>query len=186
MKKKNLSVHLFIILLTVFILFPQTSFSQETDFKWLLKYSGKSTNDVAWDKRFNNFLLAETPKISLDLGMGKSYLLKSTVKEFIGGPPEDVSITNNEIIILSACRAHSCPEKAWLWCNIKTGVVVGAVVHYIFRGKYSENPSLLLFSNQVMSDSVPEQCQKDLENWLNKNEIVPRVRRFVDKKGKIT
>lgn len=155
------------------------------DFTWLLEYSTKSTNMVISDRRFGGFLAEVVPDVKLDLGMRHPYPLKDAVREFIGGPPENVSVQGNRYVTLSACRAHSCPEKAWLWCDIQDRVVVGILVHYMFQGKYSRKPSLLLFSRRLTAQSLPEQCKREMENWLHQQQIHVQARRFVGRSGKV-
>jgi hypothetical protein len=175
---------------------PDNSATQKSDsvittklnFDWLLKYQGKTTNSVVWDKRFGGFLTSVTPQVNLDLGTSvgsRKKNLKNIVQELIGGPPEDVIVNDNRYVILSGCRQHSCDEKAWLWCDTKNGVVIGALVHYVFQGKYAKNPSLLIFSRQFKEPKFPERFERDLNGWLIKNQIAPGVMRFVNGPGSI-
>jgi len=167
---------------------PQPILADNAAFGWLQEYAGKTTNAVIWDDRFADFLASVVPAAQLDLGAakhGEKISLKSTVLEFIGGPPDDVKITPSGIAILSACRFHSCPEKAWIWYDSYNETVIGALVHYVFEGDYSEKPSLLVFSLQVDKSNIPKQFTKDLNGWLKSQDLPVKTKRFAGKDGAV-
>jgi uncharacterized protein len=156
----------------------------EPGLAWLLNYAGKSTNEVAWDPKFKRLLEAVTPPFSKDLGMGKEDTLAATVREFIGGPPDDARVEDKRYVTLSACRAHSCQEKAWLWFDLEEKGGVGALVHYIYGKDVSEaQPDLLLFSMRYGPGQFPEKARLALRAWLRDNDLLIRKTRFVNAKA---
>lgn len=82
---------------------------------WLLEYENKSTNELIWDKRYRALPAALLPKA----------LVKS-VSLGLGGPPNPVETAEGRYVSISACRMHSCEEKAFLWIDSKTGDGIGA------------------------------------------------------------
>lgn len=174
-----------IIISALFFSNPQIQAQSKTGFSWLLDYAGKSTSQVIGDKRFKAILVEIVPEIKMDLGIGNSCFLKDIVTEFLSGPAENVIVRENRYVILSACRFNSCPEKAWLWFDLKEGIAVGALVHYIFDGNYSRQPSLLLFSTQVDGQSLTEISKHDLKNWLSRLDLKFEKQRWLGKNGTI-
>lgn len=153
-------------------------------FAWLLEYQGQSTNSVVWDPRFKKTLDAVAPAFKKDLGMGQEETLAATLREFIAGPPEDVVVEEKRYVVLSACRAHSCPEKAWLWIDLAQNTALGALAHYIYGKESSvERPDLLLFSKQLTVDQLSENARRHLDAWLRDNDLHVKTWRFVDAKG---
>ena len=172
--------------LAFLVMHPASSASTRTAdaITWLLPRNGQSTNSVVDDGHFDSLLRLVVPSATLDLGAGRQQL-RRTFWEFLHGPPNDIIVEDNRYIIFSACRAHFCPEKAWLWCDATDGVVAGALVHYIFKGEDNGQPSLLLFSNQPTDCTLPSRCQLALDAWLKANDISPLLQRCVNSKGVI-
>ncbi len=146
-RKTSMLCRFFTITLAVLSLFVKTSNTfATTDLKWLLEYSDKNTNSVIWDERFDKTLGTHVPKVEVNIGLGEAHPLANGVYAFIGGPPEEVTLSDNRYMTLAGCRHHSCPEKAWIWIDLQENLVVGALVHYVWDGNYSSAPSLLVFS----------------------------------------
>lgn len=158
--------------------------SEQAGAAWLLAFAGKSTNTVVWDPRFKKTLAEATPAYIQDLGMGQPAALSATVREFIGGPPDEERVEAKRYVTLSACRAHSCPEKAWLWFDLEEKASVGALAHYIFgKETTDEQPDLLLFSMRYEPGQLPEKALASLRAWLRENNLQVRKTRFVNAKA---
>jgi len=165
---------------------PPASGVKASPFAWLLDYAGKSTNSAVWDKRFKKTLEAVAPPFTKDLGMGKQETLTATLREFIGGPPDDVAVEDKRFVTLSACRAHSCPEKAWLWIDLERNAALGALVHYIYGDEaMTDAPQLLLFSKQLEPGQAPDNALRRLDAWLKDNGLVVTTRRYVGPSGEL-
>ena len=159
------------------------------DFQWILEFKGKSTNEVVWDKRFETLLRKYVPETRVDLGMteGPEPLIAS-VNEVFSGSPDDVVVQDGRFVILSASRHRSAMEKGFLWLDLKTGTVIGSVIHYFFNKLELENTDsamLLIYSNQVNAESLPLEFQDALEYWIAGKNVRVETRRFAGKSRSI-
>ena len=107
--------------------------------------SYKNTNQLVWDKDFKPVLVAffGTRKASFFWRKG---LVWQQALEGLGGPPEDIEKLSSSLYLASACRAHSCMEKAAAVIEQPGQLVaVGLVEYGCFRSpRCAERPTLQL------------------------------------------
>ncbi len=127
----------------------------------------RNTNELVWDQGF---------RASVARFFGKqrgSYFwrdgwMSDQVLEGLGGPPEDIKrIEGLSLFMASACRHHSCPEKAAVVLRDSTHPVAFGVVHYAcFHGHAeatcSEQPSLLILSK---GSAVKPEVKEAIVDW---------------------
>ena len=92
-----------------------TSAAGPADARWMLHYAGHSTNAAIGDPKMADTLAALLPAP-----------LAEQVTENFAGPPGPVLSAGSDIV-LSACRAHDCGDKAFLWVDTAAGTALGAV-----------------------------------------------------------
>lgn len=118
---------------------------------WLLDYQGKSANELIWDRRTKRLVQTRVPSA-----------LSGKVLSGLGGPPNPVFVVADRYVSTSACRAHSCIEKGFLWVDTHTGIGLGA---YYLDGK------LLLGSNGMSHDRIPRPAMRAVNSWLEESDL---------------
>jgi uncharacterized protein len=158
------------------------------DFSWLKDYAGKSTNRLVWDKRFDKFLKSISPRTQHDFGLGEQNL-EGQLMDALGGPSDSIGLADDRYLTFSACMPRFCPEKGWVWVDLKNSIAIAAIVHYDSRKeKFEDDPVLLVFSNQVdVAASLPR-LKTDLGNWLAQKDARKSLSKkyFIDAGGKVT
>ncbi len=179
-------------MLLIALIGASTAWAEQPDsdrLLWIKEFEGKSTNEVVWDDRFQTLLSENVPKTRVNLGMtDNASPLVDSVNEVFSGAPEDVFVRDGRFVVLSASRHQSAMEKGFLWLDLKTGVVIGSVVHYYFGKLELENTDsamLLIYSKQVGVESLPREFQKALEHWIATNNIRVESSRFVGRAGSV-
>lgn len=127
--------------------------------RWLLGYQGKSTNEFVWDKRTRELVNTRVPPAVSD-----------EVLNALGGPPDPVVVVDGRYVSMSACRAHSCTEKGFLWVDTKTGIGLGA---------YYVSDTLHLGSNGMSADHIPVQARQALVSWLTDHDLQTESAEFI-------
>nr|WP_091656568.1 hypothetical protein [Massilia sp. PDC64] len=87
-----------------------------------------NTNQLAWDKEFS-------PAIHRFLGERQENFfyrgpLYGQVLAGLGGPPDEIISVENKLRFASACRAHSCTEKAAVLIACPDKVVAVGILHF--------------------------------------------------------
>lgn len=156
------------------------------DFSWLKEYAGKTTNSLAWDKRFGTLIESISPITKQDFGLDEKNLA-GTLRGALGGPPDDVSISENRYITFSACQFHFCPEKGFVWIDLLESTAVAAIIHYDSRrDNFSDHPVLLVFSNDVEGSALPQRFKADLNKWLRQKTDNKITKVFINAGGEAT
>jgi uncharacterized protein YecT (DUF1311 family) len=132
---------------------------EHTSTRWLLGYQGKSTNEFIWDKRTGELVNTRVPPAVSD-----------EVLNALGGPPDPVVVVDGRYVSMSACRAHSCTEKGFLWVDTKTGIGLGA---------YYVSDTLRLGSNGMSADHIPVQARQALVSWLTDHDLQTESAEFI-------
>lgn len=145
------------------ILFTATNALAQADASWMLGYQGKSTNQFIWDARTKR--LVDT-RIPADLA--------DHVLDSLGGPPDPVRIVDDRYVSASACMAHNCTEKAFLWVDTKTGVGLGAC--YVPE-------ALMIGSNGLSAGTIPPRARQALINWLTEHDLRTTSAAFIGAAG---
>jgi uncharacterized protein YecT (DUF1311 family) len=141
--------------------------TKESDsFSWMLGYKGKSTNEFIWDSRTKRLVNTRLPAELAD-----------HVLESLGGPPDPVYFVEERYVSTSACRPHSCTEKAFLWVDTQTGVGLGA---------YYVPEALLIGSNGLSASTIPPKVKLALINWLTDQNLQTASVDFIGPSGSRT
>jgi hypothetical protein len=112
---------------------------------WLLTYKDKSTSDVINDERATDLIHAVVPA-------------SLTAKVWLGlhGPPDPVLVDEDRFVVVSACVAHYCLDKGFLWIDVKTNAGVGAYLSGATVSTTSDDDdysnSLLTIGSNAFSD----------------------------------
>ncbi|MBX7231657.1 MAG: hypothetical protein K1X29_06185 [Bdellovibrionales bacterium] len=135
---------------------------------------------MIWELKKLNFLKAELPKFSEDFGFGKKRQ-KSRLDEalitVLSGPPDDIISPNEDSIVLTACRHHSCDEKGFYWANSKEKKSAMAIVHFVYQGKFDKTPQLFLASKNFKCGEYPAVVKSQIKAWLESKKLNPEKTR---------
>jgi uncharacterized protein YecT (DUF1311 family) len=137
--------------------------------EWLIQYSGKSTNVMRQDDKFEPLVHRDVPDE-----------IYNNLLEGLSGPPDPVYVVNNRYVSMSACVAHWCPMKGFFWTDIQSNVGIGAV----WGDTYKDRDRLTIGSNEFSHGSIPPEAKLALVNWLSENDLRPRKVDFIEKEGK--
>ena len=173
------------IIMSIF-LFAQVSVSKNLDsneafFNWFSIENNKypernvSTNHLIWSEEFVSFIERNlNSKKKFDLGMtrnGKKESLSYHLLEVLGGPPDDVEVKDG-VLIISACRHHSCPEKGLVWIDTRSNKEIFVILNYGYDDKNSPEGNFLIFSNDFDTpQELPGEFVADFSNWKNKKKL---------------
>jgi uncharacterized protein YecT (DUF1311 family) len=134
---------------------------------WVLDYAGDSANPFVWDKRTLKLIQARVPSS-----------VSKKVLDGLSGPPNPFVVLNHRYASTSACRAHSCMEKGFIWIDTLTGHALGAFVVAdlaSYLGPDSSAPSnatlLQLGSNSFGPEQLPREAKQALISWLSDENI---------------
>lgn len=147
-----------------------------SDWTFLSKYAGRSTNELLRDKNFVSLLKAIAPDHSNLVESGSS-LVDSTFDR-MGGAPDSIKLVENRYAIVSASMNNFAPAKSLLLCDMvgKKGLIA------LTDGE--EWPSLYLLSKQYDAlNDCPALFQNELNDWLNRERVPLLSRVYVSKKG---
>lgn len=134
---------------------------------WALEFEGKSTNEWIGDERAEGLIAAAVPS-KLKLG-------KLTLGRFLSGPPDPV-IVHEKLVSLSACQAHNCGAKGFLWIDTEHDAGVGA----IFDGE----GALMVGSNGVGPKELPQRALSSMREWISEHDLAVTSAKFMGKDGK--
>lgn len=112
------------------------SFAQWSAAKDITSY--ESTNELIWDKDFRKALPAffGTRKASFFWSKG---LIWEQAAAGLGGSPDDIEKLSSSLYLASACRLHSCMEKAAAVIKQPSQIVAVGLVEY-GRSAYCKSP----------------------------------------------
>ena len=120
----------------------------QTPAPWLLAFDGRSTNELALDKRFPGFLRTHVSTRKMTYWIGKPTEPAKDAVEFLHGPPEDVYVAEHRYVTASACVAHDATDCGMLWVDTQTGATVFAASVFRIPPPIAANSAhLWLFSN---------------------------------------
>ena len=159
------------------------------DCKWVQKYKKASASEVMSDVSSNDLLARLGWDYSADFGFKKKNqksTLSEALAEALSGTPDPVLNLKEEQFTVSGCRAQSCLEKAWLWLDTAemTSGGVAAIVSYVFNGRPTSTPQLLVFSpSEENWNSVSADAKGSLKAWLKSHDVKPSVVRYLSKSG---
>lgn len=148
------------------------------DVSWMLSYAGRSTSALIRDQRMNSVVKESLPPS-----------LSGAVLEGLGGPPDPVFVVGQTLSV-SACVAHSCPDKGFFWIDTSDGTAFGASASLWGcdgGANIGLRCELLLGSRRITSfQNIPALGKQALMEWMNENDIRVKVVRFIDAANKVT
>ena len=108
----------------------------------------KNTNQLIWEDSFQKSLQA-----FFGDGRDSFYHPDSSIYEQarygLGGPPELFTPLEDGLLLASACRAHSCPEKAAVVIRCPSTIESVGIIHFSCGpGRCSKEPKATLFFKQ--------------------------------------
>ena len=87
----------------------------------------------------------------------------------LGGPPNDLERLRGGLVMGSACRAHSCPERAAVIVQCPSTIVAAGVKHFRCRSepagvRCDSLPMFTIFS----APGAPALAREGLEQWARR------------------
>jgi hypothetical protein len=99
-------------------------------------------------------------------------LISDHVLSGLGGPPNDLERLPGGFVRGSACRAHSCPERAAVIIRCPSEAVAFAVKHFrCSKSSCDDSPTFTIFSHP----KTPDVARKGLEEWVRRESDTPGV-----------
>lgn len=97
----------------------------------------------------------------------------------LGGPPNDLERLGGGLVMGSACRAHSCPERAAVIVQCPSTIVAAGVKHFRCRSEHEgvrcdSLPAFTIFS----APGAPGLARERLEEWArteSENALPPPI-----------
>ena len=132
--------------------------------------SFRDTNQLVWDKAFAASLKTYFGRMHASY-YWRDGLLSDQVAAGLGGPPDAVvRIGSSPLFLASACRAHSCMEKAAVIFKDPEHLIAFGVVHYPAcldkrpKPDCSDHPSLSVLTR---ASSVDPEVRETLVDWAS-------------------
>lgn len=144
--------------------------------KWLLSYEGKSTNEAIWDARASATIDSLVPqRIAEDL------------KQRLNGPPDTVRRVGDGVV-LSACLATSCGDKALLWVDTVNATAVAAIASCpeLMADQTKTRwmrCSLILTSKFYSAGGIPAPARAAVIDWVSEHDVQVAKVDFLDLNG---
>jgi hypothetical protein len=152
------------------------------DWSWISQSVGKSSSTLFVDSRWKELVRKQLPPAKLSLGTSKGRApIADSVLALLSGPSDEV-VTDKGLVRISACRLHSCTEKAAVLFDVPSHRVTFALVHYVFDQSSGEEPMLLVASN---APTLEPGHTAVVEAWLAEKGLKPTIRRYLRPSGQV-
>ncbi len=91
------------------------------------------------------------------------------LEEAFTGGPDIVKMIDERYLILSGCRYQSCPEKAFIWIDIKDKKIISVIQTYFFNDSgFIEDGALTTFTNDFQTQNeIPNNFKDSLKEWVD-------------------
>src|SRR5262249_50856261 len=89
-------------------------------YKWVLAYIGRTTNELVSDHRFGRLLNSVVPEQQVLL-VGKTTSLRRTFRKMLTDAPDFVTMKENRFIVFSGKDKNLPEDKALVWLDWRTG-----------------------------------------------------------------
>ena len=159
-----------LLLITVlFLTFSSPSYSQS--FEWIKNQKEYSNaNELFWDKE-KRFLKLIEKNIYADKTYpsftGTAGTLFITIERLLGGPPTGIKYYDNRrYVTTSACEAHACPEKAFVFIDTKEKFVIGLIRKW--DGEY-----YIISKTHKTFDDLPNIFAQAVNDWESEVDVKP-------------
>ncbi len=152
---------------TLLLLTAQACSHAQTPAPWLLTFDGKSTNELALDKRFPAFLHTHITTRKITYWINKPTVPAKDAMEFLHGPPDDVHVADHRYVTASACVAHDAVDCGLLWVDTQTGATVFAASVFRIPPPIATNSAhLWLFTNTKLDPkTLPPTLTEGIAQW---------------------
>ena len=149
------------------LLSTQACTHAQTPAPWLLTFDGKSTNELALDKRFPAFLHTHITTRKITYWINKPTEPAKDAMEFLHGPPDDVHAADHRYVTASACVAHDATDCGLLWVDTKTGATIFAAKIFRIPPPIATNSAhLWLFTNTKLNPkALPPTFTAAIATW---------------------
>jgi hypothetical protein len=128
-------------------------------------------NQVVWEPGFDQAVQAYFGEERADF-FWPDGLVSEQMIEGLGGPPEPFQRLPEGLAFGSACRAHSCPERAAVVIQCPSRPVAFAIKYFPCRGGYCDTAaSFTIFTEPA----APELARRQLEAWVRSESRGSRV-----------
>ncbi len=129
----------------------------------------KNTNQLVWSKSFQASLKAfhGSGRDSFYYPNGSIY---QQVIAGLGGPPNDIIQIGNGLVLASACRAHSCQEKAAVVIRCPNKIESVGIIHFSCSANSScTQEATATFFFRGKEDRIGE---ASLQQWASENKAM--------------
>ena len=159
-----------LLLITVlFLTFSSPSYPQS--FEWIKNQNEYSdANGLFWDKE-KRFLKLIKDNIYADKNFpsftGTEGTLFITIERLLGGPPTGIKYYDNRrYVTTSACEAHACPEKAFVFIDTKEKYVIGLIRKW--DGEY-----YIISKTHKTFNDLPDMFAQAVNDWESEVDVKP-------------
>ena len=171
----------FLFVTVLFLIFLSPSYSQS--FEWIknqTKYS--DANGLFWDEE-KRFLKLIKSNIYTDKKYpsftGTEGTLYETFERILGGPPNDINYYENKrYVTTSACEAHSCPKKAFVFFDTKEKFVIGLIKNW-------DNEYYIFSKTHNTLEDLPNVFTSAINEWEKKIDVKPIKVFFIGNDAKL-
>lgn len=120
-----------------------------------------NTNRLVWDKKFEVAVKSYFTSTKFD-AFYPGGLLSTQILAGLGGPPNPIKELDKSIFLASACRPHSCMEKAAVIFKKPSTILAFGLIHFnCKKGSCDSAPTLSIFSKNEIDDNL----RQALETW---------------------
>ena len=127
----------------------------------------KNTNQLVWRDAFQEALKAYfgNARGSFYVPNGSVY---TQVRDGLGGPPQDIVPLDGGLALASACRAHSCPEKAAVVIRCPNTIESVGILHFACGtdNRCASQATATLF----FKTDTDRTGDADLQRWADAND----------------
>jgi hypothetical protein len=136
-------------------------------------------NQVVWIPEFERAVHAYFGEERADF-FWPDGLISEQMIEGLGGPQEPLRRLSEGLVIGSACRAHSCQERAAVVIQCPSRPVAFAIKHFPCRGGYCDTTaSFTIFTEPA----APALARQQLEAWVRSESLGVRAAPRVEYRG---
>jgi len=147
-----------------------------SQYKWLLAYVGRTTNELVADERFNRLLNSVVPDQKVFL-VGKKTSLRYSFRKMLTDAPDFVTLRDNRYFVFSGKDIHQPDDKALVWLDWRGNHSAFAIVHHFGPDdpkKFSKEPLLYVAStNFGASEGLPPELKFAIKNWVIIENVTP-------------
>jgi hypothetical protein len=154
-----------------------TTASQSSQYKWLLAYIGRTTNELMRDKRVQHVLDNVIPPKQTTCVAGREKPLRVVFRKMLTDAPDFVTMRDNRYIAFSGHDVIHPEDKALVWLDWRDGRSAIAIIHHWGPDdskQYSKEPLLWIASVTFHgTEPLPPELTFAIKNWVVLEGITP-------------